>query len=262
MTYETLRFELDAGVATITFDRPESANTINAVMAKELDEVSIVCDENAAIRAVLLCGDSRFFCAGGDLNDFLIESDQISARIEATATILHRSISRFSRMRPPLIAAVAGAAAGAGLSMAGLADIVVAGKSASFVAAYTAAGLSPDGSSTYFLPRRIGLGRTMELMLTNRVLSADEALDWGLVNRVVDDEDVLETGRKLAASIASGPTQAFAAVKRLLDGTLSNDLERQLELEAAAIAKSAASTDGREGIRAFLDKRKPEFTGR
>ena len=178
MTYETLRFELDAGVATITFDRPESANTINGVMAKELNDVSIVCDDDAAIRAVLLCGDSLFFCAGGDLNDFLVGGDQVSARIKATAADLHLSISRFSRMRAPLIAAVAGTAAGAGLSLAGVADLVVAGKSASFVAAYTGAGLSPDGSSTYFLPRRIGLSRTRELMLTNRVLTADEALDW------------------------------------------------------------------------------------
>jgi len=225
-------------------------------------DVSIVCDENPEIRAVLLCGNSRFFCAGGDLSDFLVESDQISARLKAMAADLHLAVSRFSRMQAPLVSGVEGTAAGAGLSLAAIADLVVAGRSANFVMAYTAAGLSPDGSSTYFLPRRIGLSRTRELMLTNRVLSAEEALDWGLVNQVVDDEDVLEASRRLAISLASGPSRAYAAVKRLLDTSLSTGLETQMELEARSIAEMAASEDGKEGIQAFIEKRKPQFTGR
>jgi 2-(1,2-epoxy-1,2-dihydrophenyl)acetyl-CoA isomerase len=262
MTYETLGFELDGNVATITFDRPDSANTLNGTMAKELNDVSIVCDEDPTIRAVILRGNSRFFCAGGDLSDFLAQENNISAIIKVTAADLHLAISRFSRMQAPVIAAVRGTAAGAGLSLAGLADLVVAGRSANFVMAYTAAGLSPDGSSTYFLPRRIGFGRTRELMLTNRVLNADEALDWGLVNQVVDDDEVLEASRKLASTLASGPSRAYAAVKRLLDTSMSNGLETQMELEARSIAEMAASEDGKEGIRAFLEKRKPRFTGR
>lgn len=262
MAYETLGFELDGNVATITFDRPDSANTLNAAMAKELNAVSIVCDEDSEIRAVRLCGNSRFFCAGGDLSDFLAQKERISAIVKATAADLHLAISRFSRMQAPLVAAVAGTAAGAGLSLVGLADLVVAGRSATFVMAYTAAGLSPDGSSTYFLPRRIGLSRTRELMLTNRVLNADEALDWGLVNQVVDDDDVLAASHKLASTLAAGPRRAFAAVKRLLDTSMCNGLETQMELEARSIAEMAASDDGKEGIQAFLEKRKPRFTGR
>ena len=261
MTYETLQFDVAAGVATITLDRPECANAINEIMGKELNEVSIICDSDSAIRAVLLCGNGDFFCAGGDLRTFVSEGAQISARLKAMASDLHLAVSRFSRMRAPLVAAVAGTAAGAGLSLAGAADMVIAGKSAKFVMAYTRAGLSPDGSSKYFLPRRIGMSRTRELMLTNRVLSADEALDWGLVNRMVDDEMVLDAGRTLASSLASGPTRAYAAVKRLLDGSLHNGLETQMELEARSITRLAASADGQEGIRAFLDKRKPRFTG-
>ena len=262
MTYETLCFEIDGNVATITFDRPDSANTINGTMAKELNDVSIVCDEDPEIRAVLLCGNNRFFCAGGDLSAFLTQEDKIAANIKATAADLHLAISRFSRMKAPLVAAVAGTAAGAGLSLVGLADLVVAGRSANFVMAYTAAGLSPDGSSTYFLPRRIGFSRTRELMLTNRVLSAEEALDWGLVNQLVDDEEVLDASRKLADTLASGPSRAFAAVKQMLDTSMSNGLETQMELEVRSIAEMAASDDGKEGIQAFLEKRKPQFTGR
>ena len=183
-------------------------------------------------------------------------------RLKMLASDLHLSISRLARMPAPWIAAVAGTAAGAGLGLVGAADLVVAGKSARFVMAYTAAGLSPDGSSTYFLPRRIGFSRTLEMILTNRVLTADEALDWGLVNRVVDDEAVLAAARELAASLASGPTRAHAAVKRLVDSSWTNDLETQMEFEARCIAELAFSADGQEGIQAFIDKRQPRFMGR
>ncbi len=262
MTYETLRFEVADGVARIALHRPESANAMNEAMINELSDVAITCDEDLSIRVVLVCGDEQFFCAGGDLTAFNIEDDRILATVKTMADHLHTAILRLSQMQVPLIAAVAGTAAGAGLSLVGAADLVVAGKSAKFVSAYTAAGLSPDGSSTFFLPRRIGVGRTRELMLTNRVLTADEALRWGLVNQVVEDIHVLDASLELAHSLASGPTRAFSAVKRLLDSSLRNDLETQLELEAQLIAESASSADGREGVQAFLEKRKPRFTGR
>ena len=262
MTYTTLRFEIADGVAMITLHRPQAANAINPIMGRELKDIAMICHENSAVRAVVMCGNAQHFCAGGDLRAFTSEGGQMPARLKTLASDLHLSISRLARMPAPWIAAVAGTAAGAGLGLVGAADLVIAGKSARFVMAYTAAGLSPDGSSTYFLPRRIGFSRTLEMMLTNRVLTADEALDWGLVNRLVDDEAVLDAARGLAASLASGPTRAHAAVKRLVDSSWTNDLETQMEFEARCIAELAFSADGQEGIQAFLDKRQPRFMGR
>ena len=259
--FETLIFDVADGVATIKLNRPDSANAMNGQMMKDLNQVSIICDENPDIRAVLLCSSGRIFCAGGDLSTFVEAGDQVSARLKEWAGYLHAGISRLSRMNAPLIAAVNGTAAGAGFSLAAAADLVIAGNSAKFVMAYTAAGLSPDGSSTYFLPRRIGDRRAREMMLTNRVLSAGEALDWGLINQVVDDEQVIEKAKKLAQQLAAGPTQAYGAVKTLLDASSHNGLETQMELEARSIAELSRGSDGQEGMQAFLNKRKPVFTG-
>jgi 2-(1,2-epoxy-1,2-dihydrophenyl)acetyl-CoA isomerase len=164
-------------------------------------------------------------------------------------------------MNAPVIAAVNGTAAGAGFSLALSADLVISVDSAKFVMAYTNAGLSPDGSSSYFLPRRVGDRRARELMLTNRVLTADEALDWGIVNQVVAEADLDETVGKLANKIAAGPTLAYGQVKALLNASFDNGLETQMELESRGIADMARSRDGKEGIQAFLAKRKPEFKG-
>ena len=160
-----------------------------------------------------------------------------------------------------VIAAVNGTAAGAGFSLAIAADLVISVDTAKYVMAYTNAGLSPDGSSTYFTPRRIGDRRARELMLTNRVLSAAEALDWGLINQVVSKDDFDETVGKLAASIAEGPTLAYGRVKSLLNASFDNGLETQMELETRGISDMSKTDDGIEGIQAFLAKRKPNFKG-
>lgn len=261
MSYQTLIFEIADGVATLTLNRPEMANAMNAQMMVELNEIAIICDENTELRALLLTSSGGIFCGGGDLPSFAAEGDQLPAKIKQWAGYLHLAISRLSRMQAPVIAAVSGTAGGAGLSLVAAADLVIAGRSAKFVMAYTGAGLSPDGSSTYFLPRRIGDRRARELMLTNRKLSAEEALDWGLINQIVDDEEVLAAGQKLARSLAAGPTLAFGAVKSLLDSSSHNGLETQMEMEARSIAALASSNDAQEGIQAFLNKRKPQFTG-
>jgi 2-(1,2-epoxy-1,2-dihydrophenyl)acetyl-CoA isomerase len=187
--------------------------------------------------------------------------DGASALIKEMAGDLHMGISRLARMNAPVIAAVNGTAAGAGFSLALSADLVISVDSAKFVMAYTNAGLSPDGSSSYFLPRRVGDRRARELMLTNRVLTADEALDWGIVNQVVAEADLDETVGKLANKIAAGPTLAYGQVKALLNASFDNGLETQMELESRGIADMARSRDGKEGIQAFLAKRKPEFKG-
>ncbi len=262
MNYETLKFAVADNIATITINRPEAANAMNPLMARELSDVAIQCDESKEIRAVIINAEGRMFCAGGDLSAFADAGDGVSALMKQMAGDLHMGISRLTRMNAPVIAAVGGVAAGAGFSLAIAADLVIAGASAKFTMAYTNAGLSPDGSSTYFLPRRIGDRRARELMITNRLLTADEALDWGLVNQVVADDDLESTVAGLAATIAVGPTLAYGQVKSLLNSSFDNGLETQMELETRGISSMAGTPDGQEGISAFLAKRKPAFTGK
>jgi len=261
MTYKTLIFNTTDSIATITMNRPDAANAMNPTMARELSAAAIQCDETPGIRAVVVRATGKMFSAGGDIGVFGEAGDGASALIKEMAGDLHMGISRLTRMNAPVIAAVNGTAAGAGFSLALSADLVISVDSAKFVMAYTNAGLSPDGSSSYFLPRRVGDRRARELMLTNRVLSADEALDWGIVNQVVAEADLDETVGKLAAKIAAGPTLAYGQVKSLLNASFDNGLETQMELESRGIADMARSHDGKEGIQAFLAKRKPTFKG-
>ncbi len=261
MTNETVLFDVSDNVATITMNRPDAANALSLTMAKELAEIAIRCDEDAEIRAVVITGAGRFFSAGGDVASFGAAGDGAAVLIKEMTMYLHAAISRLNRMNAPVIGAVNGMAAGAGFSIAASCDLVVVAESAVFLSAYTAAALSPDGSSTYFLPRQIGMKRTAELMLTNRRLSAQEALDWGIVNQVVADGEALETAQTLAKDLAAGPTLAFGAVKHLLHHSMSSSLETQMELEARTIADMTRTADGKEGIQAFLQKRKPEFRG-
>lgn len=261
MAYETLTFELADNVATITLNRPDAANSLNKQMGEDLMAAAIECDENPDVRAVLLTGSGSMFCAGGDLRSFSQAGDGLPALVKELTVYLHAAVSRFTRMQAPLIVAVNGTAAGAGMSLAVTGDIVYAAKAAKFTMAYTAAGLSPDGSSTYFLPRLIGMRRTQELMITNRRLSADEACDWGLINAVFEDDALMKAAQRLAVKLAAGPTGSYGRVKSLLCDTFNNGLETQMELEARAIGESARSVDGREGIDAFLNKRTPVFKG-
>jgi 2-(1,2-epoxy-1,2-dihydrophenyl)acetyl-CoA isomerase len=261
MEYENLDFEVRDGVGFVTLAREKAANALDLALAKELADVAIRCDEDPAVRAVLLAGRGRFFCVGGDLRSFAAVGDAVPELLKQITTHLHAALSRFARMDAPVVAAVQGAAAGAGMSMACAADLVLCGESASFTMAYTRAGLTPDGSSTHFLPRLVGVRRALELALTNRVLTAAEALEWGIASRVVPDDRLAEEAEKLARTLAAGPTGAFGATKRLVLAGGGDRLEAQMELESRAIADAARSPDGREGIAAFLAKRAPEFRG-
>ncbi len=262
MSYETLTFAVADGVATITLDRPDNANALTRRMGEELFEVANICDWQTDIRAVIVTATGKMFCAGGDLKDFNSQGEDIAAYLTATATPLHNAITRFQRMDAPVVMAVNGTAAGAGFSIALSGDYVLAAAQAKFVSAYTASGLTPDGSSTYFLAKHIGLLRAKELVLTNRVLSAEEALQWGLVSRVVTADELMPEARKLAAAFASGPTRAFGSSKRLLLSAFEASLETQLEDETVAIASMSRTRDGRHGIDAFANKQKPTFEGR
>jgi 2-(1,2-epoxy-1,2-dihydrophenyl)acetyl-CoA isomerase len=256
-----VRVTLDGAVAVVTLDRPEAANGIDLTLGRALMEVAIDLDGDPDVRAVLLTGAGRFFCAGGDLKSFADAGDALPARLKELTAYLHTAITRLARMRAPVVCAVNGTAAGAGMSLAVACDLVHAAESAHFAMAYTGAGLSPDGSSSWFLPRLIGDRRTRELMLTNRRLSARDALAWGLVNDVVPDEKVFEHALDAARSLADGPTRAFGAVKTLLAESSGNGLETQMDLETRLIASMAETEDGREGIAAFAAKRPPSFTG-
>ncbi len=256
--YETIGFERSGPIARITLNRPKAANGINHVLARELAQAASFCADDPALKVVTLTGSGRFFCAGGDLKAVAAQEDT-GTYLEHLAGALHESISSFARMDALLIVGVNGTAAGAGFSLAVTGDLVVAAESASFTMAYTRAGLSPDGGASYYLPRLIGLRRTQELMLSNRTLSAAEALDWGLLHRVVPADELTKAVDELAAQFAAGPRHANANVKKLLLVSSDHTLEQQLAREAAFISAASVEPDGREGVAAFIDKRPPAF---
>lgn len=257
-----LLYELRDNVAHLTFNRPEAANAINYDLAVELEDASIRCSEDANVRAVLLTGAGKLFCGGGDLKSFAAQpTEELPGHLRKLTMYLHTAIQRFARMNAPLVIAVNGNAGGAGLSLALIGDIVLAGESSRFTVAYTRIGLSPDGSSSYYLPRIVGLKRAVELMLTNRMVTAQEAAAMGLITRVVPDADLLKEAEKIARELAQGPTLAYGGVKKLLYSSFSNPLYEQMDLETEVIAGLSQTADAREGIAAFLGKRAGKFNG-
>ena len=262
MDLETINFKIENEIAYIELNRPKQYNSLNQTMADDLFKVSLECDDNPKIRSVLMTGSGEdAFCAGGDVNSFYKFGNKTSSHLKEVTTTLHGAISRLSRMNAPLIVAVNGVAAGAGFSFVGFADIAIASTNATFVSAYSKIGLTPDGSSTYFLPRIIGTRRYTELILTNRVLSANEALDWGLINKVVDIKDLKDEANNLAKKLASGPTLAFGKLKNLVNNSFLDSLEGQMEYEARMISDSAKTKDGINGIDAFVNKKEVSFEG-
>ena len=262
LKFETINFEIIENIAIIRLNRPNSYNSLNAKMAKELLEISYECDTNKKIRAIILTGEGdRAFCAGGDLKSFY-ETGNVAKHLKMVTHDLHGAITKFSRMNSPLIVAVNGVAAGAGLSFVGFADLAIAKSSATFVSAYTKAGLTPDGSSSYYLPRIIGIRKYLELVMTNKVLSSEEALTLGLLNYIYDDKNFWSETLKLADNLSKGPTIAYGKTKRLIHNSLNSTLETQMELETKMIAESAERNDGQVGIKAFLSKEKPKFEGK
>ena len=262
MSYDNLDLEIRDQVAWVTLNRPEFFNAMNLDMAKEFCDLSIRLGEDRQVRAMVLTGaGDQAFCAGGDVQRFAESGDRVPALLKEMTTYLHMGLSRLAWMRAPVIAAVNGVAAGGGLSVMSAADLAIAADTASFTSAYTRIGLSPDGSSTYFLPRIIGSRRTMELFLTNRVLSPAEALEWGLVNQVVPAAELTERVADLAGRLARGATEAHGMVKKLLLMSPNDTLESQMERETRCIAALGRTADAREGFDAFVNKRKPEFSG-
>lgn len=249
------------GVAAITLARP-AAN--NAMSWDLIDAFAASCARIAAtdgVRAVLITAEGKNFCVGGDIRSFADEADP-GAFIRRLAGRLHEGVEALAGIDAPVIVAVQGAAAGAGLSLAAGGDIVLAGRSASFSLAYSGIGLVADGGATWFLPRLIGLRRMQEMAYCGRRLSAEEALRDGLVTMVVDDDALAAEARRLAARIAAGPTFAFGRMKRLLSGTFASDLPAQLAGEADAIGAAMDTQDAQDAVAAFLARETPRFTGR
>ena len=254
----------DDGVAHVTLNRPDAANAINVELANDLADAAQRLVGETSVRAVLLTGAGERFCGGGDVRAFAgidPDSGELGDVLNAVIGPLHAAIVDFAALEAPVVAAVQGSAAGAGLALAAGADLVLAAQSAKLVMAYTAIGLIPDGGSTWYLARVVGLRRALELALTNRVLSADEACAWGLVSRVVPDAELTKEASALASTLAAGPTRAFGSARRLLRESLDHDLDEQLASEAAAMAAASRTADAREGVTAFAEKRPPNFRG-
>lgn len=260
-SYGTIDYEVSDGVAHVRFARPEGANAVNPAFSRDLRDVMLDIEWDDEVKAVSVTAEGKVFCAGGDLKEFAEAGAGLPKLASGMLTDFHGAIYKMNRTPKPFIAGVNGAAGGAGLSIVSAFDLVVCGESAKFTMAYTRAGVTPDGTSTYFVARHIGLRRMLDLTLTNRVLSATEAEAWGLVNRVVPDDEVEAATAELAQQLASGPSWALGHAKSVVYAGYESPLEQAGEFEGVTIAAAMATNDGQEGIAAFVEKRPPNFTG-
>jgi 2-(1,2-epoxy-1,2-dihydrophenyl)acetyl-CoA isomerase len=252
---------VEAGIATLTLNRPEVLNAFDAEMAETfLARIEMIAARDD-VRVVLLKGEGRGFCAGGDVSQFTRGGDP-QAAIRAIIDPLHKGLRLLDSLTQPSVACVHGAVAGAGFSLALACDLAVAAENAKFTLAYARIGATPDGSGTYHLPRIVGMKKAKELALLADTIDAGEALRLGLVNRVVPLDMLPVAATQLATRLANGPTLAYGRIKSLLGGSGERTLAEQLDAEREAFLVSAASADFSEGVAAFLDKRPPRFTGR
>ncbi len=262
MAYDAILYDVKDGVARITLNRPEAYNALDLTLGREVFHATLEADESPQVRCIVITGAGRAFCAGGDVKSFADNPDRIGVLLKELTTYVHGAVSRLARSMKPVITAVNGVAAGGGMSFALAGDLVLAAESAKFNMAYSRIAASPDGSASYYLPRLVGLRRAMELYFTNRVLSAREALEWGLITRVHPDAELPGAVTALARELAQGPTLAFGRAKALFHQSTWESLETQMELEAQAIAASGHTEDFRNGVVAFARKQSPSFTGR
>lgn len=259
---DTILLDKQGGVATLTLNRPDVLNALNRQMALDLDEAVTELTGDDTIRAVVLRGAGRGFMAGGDVATFHQNMDSIDEMITDLIGIFHKSVAGIAAMPKPVIAAVHGPAAGAGVSMSLNADYTIAADNAKFTMAYIWLGTNPDGGSTYLLPRLIGRRKALELAMLSDTLDASAALDLGLVNRVVAADDLEAESMALAERLAAGPTRAFAQTKALINQSFeAASFDDQLAAERDAFLRCAGTDDFREGVAAFVEKRKPDFTG-
>lgn len=261
MNLTTMSYEVSDHIAHVRLTNPDGANSVGPSFARDLRNVTLEIQLDDDVKAVSVTAEGKVFCAGGDLKLFHAAGEDLPRLAADMLTDFHGGIYKMNRTPKPFVAGVRGAAGGAGLSLVSAFDLVVCGESAKFTMAYTKAGVTPDGTSTYFLSRHIGVRRTLDLTLTNRVLTAYEAENWGLVNRVVPDHEVEDATADLAQSLATGATWATGQAKRLIYQGFESPLEQTGEMEGVTIVEAMGSEDGHEGIAAFVDKRQPRFGG-
>ena len=262
MTYSTLVFAVTDGVAEITLNRPDKLNSFNPDMLRELHGVFQIIETDAAIRAVLITGAGRGFCAGQDLN---VRQGQPGEKGELVRKSLNDHfnplIRRIHNLKKPVVAAVNGIAAGAGANLALTCDIVLAAESAAFLQAFVNIGLIPDCGGTFYLPRMVGMARAKGAALLGEKISAKQAAEWGMIWKAVPDQQLMSEAQSLAKRLAAGPSVALGLIKQALDVSVNHDLDRQLDWERDAQGSAAASEDFGEGVNAFLEKRPAKFSG-
>ena len=268
MTFQRINFEIRDSLAIIELNHPRVLNAISSLMLEELKSaVSKVANPQYQIRCLLLTGAGRGFCSGANLADReqIKNEGNESNKIEIPFSLDNTYNPFFLMLRElkmPIVTAVKGPVAGIGMTLALMGDIVLAGESAYFLQAFRKVGLIPDGGITWLLPRLIGLARAMELSLLAERLTAEKALEWGLINRVLPDDELLPEALKIAENLANGPTLALGLMRQAYWKSFDNTYEQQLHLESTGQQQTTVSEDSREGITAFLEKRKPTFTGK
>jgi 2-(1,2-epoxy-1,2-dihydrophenyl)acetyl-CoA isomerase len=261
-SHETVDLTTDGPAARILLNRPDALNAWNEQFGRDLLDAVTTVAEDDQLRALHITGAGRGFSSGADLKEQRSTTDDgvpdLSARLKE---IYHPIITSLREMAKPVVAAVNGPAVGIGCSLALAADLIVAAESAYFLLAFVNIGLVPDGGSTAFLPARVGYARAAEMAMLGERVPAAQALDWGLVNRVVPDDDLESVSGELLDRLANGPTRSYAGAKRLLNRRMYADLAGQLEAEADAQKEQGNSQDFVEGVLAFVEKRAPNFTG-
>ena len=251
-----------AGYRVVTLNRPDRLNAFNEAMHLALRAALEDAEKDESCRALLITGTGRGFCTGQDLNDRLAKPGE-QVVLGGTLEQFYNTLVRKIHALPfPVVAAVNGVAAGAGCNIALACDIVIAARSASFLQAFARVGLIPDSGGTWILPRLVGMARARGLALLAEPLPADKAESWGLIWKAVDDAALMSEAEKLCVHFASAPTQGLALIKRALDAAMTNGLDAQLDLERDSQRAASLTPDYAEGVRAFMEKRKPNFTGR
>ncbi len=258
----TTAFDAGTGVARLTFNRPKALNAINVPLAEAFLAAVREIRDLSGVRCVILTGSGRAFMAGGDVSSMAGTSEQAGAAISAILDAVNPAILLLRSMDAPVIAAVRGVAAGAGLSLTLMADLVIADEEAKFLVAYNGIGAVPDCGGSWALAHKLGAGRAAELMLLGRTLGAAEARDWGIVNEVVPDSEFDNRLNWMIEKVAQGPTRAYGAFRKLIDQANGGRLADHLEAERAAFLEMTRTEDFAEGVSAFLGKRQSEFRGR
>jgi len=261
MNYSAFELQIEEGVAIVTLAQPQRGNPFDGAFCSEFAAIANRLAVDHDVRAVLIRARGPYFSVGGDIQQFVAHLDDLPSRIQEWTSTLHMGLARLARLDAPVIACVEGVAMGGAVALIASCDLVYCGRSVKLGAAYTSIGYSCDAGASQALAQRMGLARARRYLLLGESLKGEHAEQVGLVDFCVDDAQVWDTALAQARALANGPTRAYGQIRRLMARALSQPLELQLEDEAQGLARIAASEDAREGLRAFIDKRKPAFRG-